>query len=202
MTTTNVGREPVPQSSRLLALQFLSGIAPIVNSRVSKKIRWTLHRVLYRNQQAYLQQLCPYLPQSQYNPEDTGRIFSTAHGIIGESFQTRSTLRSKVSEKNESTIAIPFLDLHGSTVFILFAQANQQGYFNNSELIDSLAKSCSEFSDFLGLLSEQEIFGVINYPLESHKTVKKDKKLNIDLYDKLELEISSLIFSSLNFEAP
>lgn len=195
----NVGREPVTKTSMHLALQFLSGISSLMDHTSTDKVRYTLLRVMHRLDKAYLQQLCPYLPQKHYNHSDIGRIFEVTEGITGESYQTRDVLASKANSKNESFLAIPFLNKYGSPVLILFAQANQQNYFHNISRIHLLSNACDDFAKFLNLIFEDAIYGIRNYPSEVNKSVKADKRFNTTLYDKIDMDVGLLNFESFEF---
>lgn len=201
MSNSNVGREPVTKTNMHLALQFLSGISSLVDHTSTNKVRYTLLRVVHRSDKSYFQQLCPYLPQKHYSHSDIGRIFDATEGITGEAYRTREVVASKVSSKNEAFLAIPFLDRHGSPVLVLFAQANQQGYFHNIDRIALLSNACDDFAKFLNLISEDTIYGILNYPNEGNKHVKPDKRLNLNtvLYDALDMDVSSLNFESFDF---
>lgn len=199
MSNSNVGREPVSTTNMQLALQFLSGISSLLDRTSTNKVRYTLLRVMHRAGKSYLQQLCPYLPQNHYSHADIGRIFDSTDGITGEAYQTRMVLASKVSSKNEASLAVPILDRHGSPVLILFAQANQQGYFHNLDRIQLLSNACCDFVDFLNLVCEDDIYGIKNYPAEANKRIKADKRLNTDLFDKLDMDITALNVETFDF---
>ena len=222
----DVGREPVPEISRLLALGFLSGLTGALQASNTAKLRCTLHRVMSRGTETYLQQLCPYLPKIRFNESDAGRIFGVDEGIMGEAYKTGSIWRTKRHSTPESFnkallaakkangesplltgeqswLAVPFLGKSGDPVLILFAESKEFNYFSNDTVVLGIINACNGFAELLNILDASESGNARNYPLSKGEGVTKGRTAYIDIHENFEGHQipTSLNFDSFNFES-
>lgn len=220
----NVGREPVPDLSKLMALSFLAGISGALRAEEAVAVRLTLHRVMTRGPSAYLQQICPYLPTSRFKESDAGRIFSVDEGIMGEAYSTCSIWRTKyysspdvfegdlisarmaVGEsadlpKARSWLAIPFIGQDGEPVMILFAESERFNFFSSDDIVHGIIDACNGFSEFLNLMNHDGPDIAKNYPLDKGIPAKGKKTVYRGIHEKIANHQvkTRLAFRSYNF---
>lgn len=220
-----IGREPVPEISRLLALSFISGLAGALQAGSAAKLRCTLHRVMSRGTNTYLQQLCPYLPEAKFKESDAGRIFGVDEGIMGAAYQTRSIWRTKhhrspeafnkalLSAKKlsgepekltgeQSWLAVPILGKSGDPVLVLFAESEDFNYFSNDAIVLGIVNACNGFVELLNILELSKSGIVRNYPLPKGTGVLYGQTAYVDIHENFDecQPPTSLTFDSFNFE--
>ena len=180
--------EPVPSVSQLAALPFVAAVAGYLTS-AGRPGKVTLHRVMTRDGQAYLQQICSYAGPTM-DHSSAGRLFPVSEGIIGKAFRERLTTRTKhysteqewladymsdrqaVSDTGEaharpvSYLAMPFLNKRsGAPVCILYAQVDGLNVFVAEETMAAITALATGYCRFLDDLSTRPLPRIRNYPL-------------------------------------
>lgn len=184
--------EPVPAASQLAILPFLSAVhGYFLSTADDARKRVTMHRVMSRDGEGYLQQICTYLGPEQYSQETAGRMFTVDTGIMGHAFCTSKIQRTKFyptedllrtdlkqdmidtgkSSRAEdevlSFLAIPFLGPDDTAVLVLYAECDILNFFVNEERISLLVKMCQGFCDLLDWLNTEHPFNTLrNFPLD------------------------------------
>jgi hypothetical protein len=178
--------EPVPSASQLAVLPFLAGLEGALRSDNSRpNCRLTIHRVMYRGIEVYLQQICDYVGSGSGG---AGRIFPVTTGIIGAAFESATVFHTRSFESEDearqtlindmkqtkdtklpaqvgiSFIAVPFLGATGMPVLVLYGESVQLNLFS-PERVRLLVDACQGFCRVFDRLSEKGFNGLKNFPL-------------------------------------
>lgn len=220
--------EPVPVASQLAVLPFLSAVEGFIRQDAAgTKFRITMHRVMTRDGQTYLQQLCVYLGQDQWNGSVVGRILPVTEGIIGRSFEHKKIVRTRfyntpeellvdlqkdMDDNNEgqrksdtpvSYLAIPFLGYDGQVVAILYADIEHFNFFADDQRIAYIKAMCDGMCRLFDRLQENPFPTLRNYPLQQGEPVREEPTG----YRRLQEPVNTLEpptflkLDSLNYEA-
>jgi hypothetical protein len=188
--------EPVPAATQLAALPFLAAIDGYIRRETTpNSLRLTLHRVMNRNGDGYLQQVTPYVGALDYSPISAGRVFPVSEGIMGHAYKNRKVARTRryenefnfradlsgamtstkdkrqVAEVASSYLAVPFLFGEDSIVAILYADAKQFNLFADDQLVLDVMALCDGFCRSLDQLIVSPLSGIRNYRLEQGRPV-------------------------------
>lgn len=195
---TKVQCEPVPAASQLAVVPFLSALLGFLqNAKKDLSLRLTLHRVLVRQNEEYLQQVCDYLGPKERS--GVGRVFPVDTGIMGAAYQTQQIWRTrpysrktqlykdliedlrqtgdsrKVQDLPLSFLAIPFLGPKvkekRSVVMILFGDCYGLNFFADDLRISKIVDMCSGFCSLFDSLEGRAFSNIRNFPLVSLRPV-------------------------------
>lgn len=184
--------EPVAAASQLAVLPFLSAVEGLLNPAAAKsRLRITMHRLMAREGEGYLQQLCAYLGSEPYSQKPVGRMFTVDTGIIGRAFDTGKVYRTRhyatlqelradldkdlAETKNParpeqvpvSYLAIPFLGTNKQVALILYAECDRLNFFADDRRVEELVQMGQGFCSLLDWLNEEQPFSTLrNFPLE------------------------------------
>lgn len=90
MSTNPDTYEDIAETTQLLVIPFLAGIAGILSVWGKQTgYRVTLHRTMCRHDKVYLQQTVNYIASSKSAERGSGRIFPVDRGIIGAAFRSQ-----------------------------------------------------------------------------------------------------------------
>ena len=188
--------EPVPSASQLLALPFVSAVAGYLVGEVGcTSVRVTLHRVMTRDDSAYLQQICSYAGQD-FDHSRAGRLFIVDEGVIGKAFADRLIVRtghyddertwwcdyltdreavgdtSSLPTEPISYLALPFLDANGdATVCVLYVEAGGLDLFVEGRHLGVVLGMSRGFCGLLDDLATRPLARVRNFPLPMGRPV-------------------------------
>lgn len=203
--------EPVPPLSQLAALPFVSAVAGYLVSTVGcGSVRVTLHRVMSRDQEIYLQQVCSYAG-AELNHAKAGRLFIMDEGVIGAAFRQAAIVRTRHYEDDAgwwadyradrlgvgderaepsepiSYLAVPFLDADGGVVCVLYAEAGGLNRFVGKDgHLDALLGMSIGYGRMLDHLSEHPLPRVRNYPLPAGRPVGGPPTLYVRLQETVQ----------------
>src|SRR5260370_39884554 len=92
-----VPSEPVPSASQLATIPFLAAVHGLLTeSQDVPGLRITMHRVVNREGQLYLQQVCGYVEKQGLEWRGkVGRTFPVSEGIMGAAFANGRIWRTK-----------------------------------------------------------------------------------------------------------
>jgi hypothetical protein len=184
--------EPVPTASQLAVLPFLAGVQGYLETNQTLPgLRLTVHRVMSRAGQGYLQQLCAYLGPNDPNwRTKVGRAFPVTQGIIGAAFKhaciwrtklyqdlpsLRAALSADAARNNEtinvstspvSFLAIPFIGSGNQPVLILYAECAEFNFFADDTKITHLRSMSAGFCHLFDWLEDQPFDNIRNFPLQ------------------------------------
>lgn len=175
--------EPVPPASQMAVLPFLSAVEGLLSASPVDKLRLTIHRVMYREGQEFLQQVCPYLPLTDASKASGGRTFAVNEGIMGAAYENKKLYRTRYEESDQalregldkdsaqakSWIAIPFLGPDDQVVLILFAECNTLNYFADAERINQMVAMANGFCRLHDYLHGSPFANLRNFPLQKGK---------------------------------
>jgi hypothetical protein len=218
--------EPVPAASQLAILPFLSALEGILRSnKAQPTVRLTVHRVMNRGREVYLQQICDYVGS---DGGGAGRIFAVTTGIIGASFSSgnvfhtrrysnrvslvsdlRKDMREgndprKVSEVALSYIAVPFIGADGAPIMILYGDSKVLNLFS-SALVTTIVDACHGLCRVLDRIGDEGFKGLKNFPLILPGDAKYVRS-NRQVYRRLQRSSTIRsprfeVLTSFNFEA-
>jgi hypothetical protein len=205
--------EPVPLVSQLAVLPFLSGVDGLLreNGEVAG-LRITVHRVMSREGQGYLQQVCAYINDSGADWRGkVGRTFPVTEGIIGAAYETGRVWRTKSFPTREALIpvmhedmkrvgdqrdpnavaiaylAIPMLGPEDEVVLILYADCNRLNFFVDDQLIRHVVAMCKGFCRLFDCLQYDPPFpNLRNLPLEKGKPAREKETLYPSIQECVE----------------
>jgi len=220
--------EPVPAASQLAVLPFLSAVEGLfIKDSGPSKLRITMHRVMAREGEGYLQQVCAYLGTGPYGQRPVGRMFSVDTGVMGRAFgtskvqrtrhypnleQLRADLEQDLLETNDhrsvdevpvAYLSIPFLGPSEKVVLTLYAECDKLNFFAGTERIDQTLAMCNGFCRLFDWLHEEQPFpNVRNFPLE----VGKFKHSTPTVFRRLQQDLDIAVprfrtVTSLNYDA-
>ncbi len=182
--------EPVPSVSQLCALPFVAAIAGYLTETAGcEHARVTLHRVMNRDKQAFLQQICSYAG-SALDHTKAGRIFAVSVGIIGKAFSERMIVRTRFqasevdwwssyrADRKEvgdtsaevsqvlSYLAVPLLNAEGDDcVCVLYAEASGLNVFAAEVDLRAILGMCEGYCRVIDGLANTRLPRIRNYPL-------------------------------------
>jgi hypothetical protein len=188
--------EPVSAATQLAALPFLAAVEGYLRRDATpNSLRLTLHRVMNRDGDGYLQQVTAYLGALPYSPISAGRVFPITEGIMGRAYKSMRVVRTRrysneltlrtdlisdmastgdtreVAEVATSYVAIPFLSSDANVVTIMYADAKQFNLFADDQLVRDLMALCDGFCRALDELIGSPLPGIRNYRLEPGQPV-------------------------------
>jgi hypothetical protein len=191
--------EPVPPASQLAVLPFASAVEGFLTGpRPSIKLRLTVHRIMGREGQQYLQQICKYLgPQSSEPKLDTGRLFPVNHGIMGQALEDANVLRTrhyanretfqadlrsdflstgrdlaKLATEPLSWLAVPFQTKDGRPVLVLYADCHEFNFFAADARVESVVEMCWGFTRLIDGLEADPLPNLRNFAFDTGVEVK------------------------------
>jgi hypothetical protein len=204
--------EPVPAATQLAALPFLAAIDGYLRRETTpNSLRLTLHRVMNRNGDGYLQQVTPYVGALDYSPISAGRVFPVSEGIMGRAYKNRKVARTRgyvsefsfradlssdmastndrrqIAEVASSHLAIPLLFGDASVVAILYADAKQFNLFADDQLVLDIMALCDGFCRSLDELVVSPLSGIRNYRLEQGIPVANQESVYPKVQEILDL---------------
>jgi hypothetical protein len=221
--------EPVPAATQLAALPFLSAIEGYLRGESSDiQLRITLHRVMSREDQQYLQQVSDYIGSERgIDRGGGGRMFKVDVGIIGAAYERAAIFRTKHHADDESFyealrtdmlsqgdtgdpraqrrswMAIPFLGPDSKPVLILFADASELNFFSDSNRTKTLVDMCWGFCRLIDALVERPFPTLRNFPFTPGEQVTGGRTL----YESVQEQVEGVAvprfrhMRSFNFEA-
>jgi hypothetical protein len=182
--------EPVPAASQFAIMPFLSAIEGLLDDRTNVPgLRVTMHRVMSREGDGFLQQACAYLPIKSPNwRSKVGRIFPVTEGIIGKAYKTSAVWRTPhfateqafkaelaaakaevgddPSKVGFSWLAIPFLGPSNEVVLILFAECEEFNFFADDARVQQIVGMCRGYCRLFDELQSDPYPNLRNFPLE------------------------------------
>src|SRR5437879_3336968 len=88
--------EPVQETSQLAVLPFLAAVEGLISAMiVPSKLRITMHRLMAREGEGYIQQLCTYFGTNPFDQSAVGRMFAVDTGIMGRAILTGKIQRTR-----------------------------------------------------------------------------------------------------------
>jgi len=219
--------EPVPAATQLAVMPFLAAMHGAIGSD-TPGLRMTIHRIMNREGQGYLQQVSGYFPIS--HPADwrktAGRVFPVSTGIIGKTHETQNiwrtrhfateeelldNLKKSMAETNDGRelakvakayLAVPFLSSEGEVVLILYADCNEINFFAEDNRIGRIVAMCSGFCRLFDALQTDPFPQLRNFPLRSGHPVVDMPTVYLPLQESVQFEPPRFEFlSSFNYEA-
>src|SRR6516225_9267733 len=205
--------EPVPLVSQLAVLPFLAGVDGLLReSGEVPGLRITVHRVMSREGQGYLQQVCAYITDSGADWRGkVGRTFPVTEGIMGAAYEFGRVWRTKSFPTREALIlvmhenmkrvgdtrdpntvaiaylAIPMLGPQGEVVLILYADCNKLNFFVDDQLIKHVVAMCKGFCKLFDWLQHDLPFpNLRNLPLEKGKPAREKETLYLSIQEQVE----------------
>jgi hypothetical protein len=177
-------REPVAPATQMAVLPFVAAVEGHLRSAAPLNLRITMHRVLVRNGEAYLQQTCPYLGSGAAEwPSGVGRVFPLDERLIGSAYRTGQVWGPPIFESvavleqalreqgvdpataHRSWLALPFLGPTGGTVLIMYADCDELNFFADSERAAGIAAMGYGFCRLFDSLESTPFEELQNYPL-------------------------------------
>ena len=219
--------EPIPGATQLAALPFLSAVEGYLRREMPPgSLRLTLHRVMSRNSEGYLQQVSPYVGTTPYKPASAGRVFPVTQGIIGRAYKTKKAARTRkydnevalladikndmhetgdrrdINDVATTYVAIPLLFGASDVVAILYAEAKQFNLFANDELVLDIMALCDGFCRVLDELTISPLGGIKNFRLEQGKPITEPETVYPRVQETIDLRPvpSFQKLRSFNFE--
>ncbi|WP_454773173.1 hypothetical protein [Janthinobacterium tructae] len=115
MNTNRDTYEDIAETTQLLVIPFLAGIAGILSVWGRQTgYRVTLHRTMCRHDKVYLQQTVNYIASSKEAERGSGRIFPVDRGIIGAAFRSQKMHHTAQFSSDEALVAALGEDMRGS----------------------------------------------------------------------------------------
>ncbi|TAX24985.1 hypothetical protein [Rhizobium leguminosarum] len=213
-------REPVPPASQLAVLPFLAAMQGFLTASDVDDLRLTIHRVMSREEQEFLQQVSPYLPLTKTAKPTDGRIFSVDTGIMGAAYEHKKLFRTryfpsdqalqdalredvilKDATKAKSWIALPFLGPSGQVVLILFADCDTLNFFADDLRVTQMAAMCEGFCRLQDYLQDSPFANLRNFPLQKGDP-NRDGGKAYSVQEQVDIELPRFQnLTSFNYEA-
>lgn len=207
--------EPVPPASQMAVLPFLSAVEGLLSASPVENLRLTIHRVMNREGQEFLQQVCSYLPLRNTAKPTAGRTFPVNEGIMGEAYGKQKIYRTAFQQSDEalqqalrddkpnakSWLAMPFLGRDDQVVLILFGECNTLNYFADDARIEQIAAMARGFCKLHDYLQNSPFANLRNFPLQKGNPNLEGGGV-YDIQEPIDIEppkFSSL--TSFNYEA-
>jgi hypothetical protein len=212
--------EPVPPASQLAVLPFLAAVQGFLAASPVADLRLTIHRVMYREGQEFLQQVCPYLPLTESTKASGGRIFPVDTGIMGASYEHKKLFRTRHFETDQalqdalrndvdlkdanvkkSWIAIPFLGPDDQIVLILFADCNTLNFFADNDRVKQVVAMSNGFCRLHDYLQDSPFTNLRNFPLQKGQPNREGRGA-YSVQQPVELDLPKFRnLTSFNYEA-
>ncbi|KQS78952.1 hypothetical protein ASG25_10150 [Rhizobium sp. Leaf384] len=207
--------EPVPPASQMAVLPFLSAIEGLLSADPVDRLRLTIHRIMNREGQEFLQQVCPYLPLTDASKATGGRTFPVNEGIMGAAYESQKIYRTgyHVSDdalqqalegqqtKAKSWLAMPFLGPDDQVVLILFAECNTLNYFADDDRIGQIVAMAKGFCRLHDYLQDSPFANLRNFPLHKGKP-NRDGGGAFGVQEPIDRELPKFnSLTSFNYEA-
>lgn len=207
--------EPVPPASQMAVLPFLSAVEGLLSSSPVENLRLTIHRVMDREGQEFLQQVCPYLPLSKSSKASGGRTFPVNEGIMGAAYESQKLYRTRHYESDEalqqamaddakdakSWIAVPFLGPDNQVVLIFFAECKTLNYFADDNRVSQIVAMASGFCRLHDYLQDSPFANLRNFPLQKGKPNREGRGA-FGVQEPIDLELPKFrSLTSFNYEA-
>jgi hypothetical protein len=207
--------EPVPPASQMAVLPFLSAIEGLLSASPVENLRLTIHRVMNREGQEFLQQVCPYLPLNDASKATSGRTFSVNEGIMGAAYESRKLYRTRYHEteaalqeamqgdvaKAKSWIAMPLLGPEDQVVLIFFAECNTLNYFADDGRVHQIVAMANGFCRLHDYLQSSPFANLRNFPLQKGKP-NRDGGGVFGVQEPMDLNLPKFrSLTSFNYEA-
>ena len=181
-------QEYLPAATEVLATGFVAAIAGYLGSTRTrgKDFRATLHRTLPIGHEIFLQQISPYIGETQREGAK-GRTFAFNHGTIGYAAVNRCIVRTRQKTNKESdadyrrhfqadmdklalnqhsqrmndevrsVVAIPILENNRKrTLAVLFADSTESNVFGQ-EIVEALNKMSQAFASRLDAIHSERV---------------------------------------------
>jgi hypothetical protein len=184
--------EPVPAMSQLAVLPFLSAVDGFLKGGNDiPRLRLTIHRVMSRMNQGYLQQVCPYVGEADPSwRQKVGRAFPVTKGIMGAAFKHGCIWRTKeyadrhkliedmakdaakngeeinIDTVGLSYLAVPFLGPAGQAVLILYAECREFNFFADNSRVTQVIFMCAALCELLDWFQEGPFHNIRNFPFQ------------------------------------
>lgn len=223
--------EPVPHATQLAVAPFLAAVEGYLSLSAGGKVeglRITMHRLVNREGQEYLQQISPYFPLNEEDPQSTvGRLFAVTEGVIGEAYASKKMLRTRafpdeaslhealrrdmndVGDKRDlsavrtSYIAVPFLGSSGGVVLILFADCKAPNFFADDDRVAAVVSMCNGFCRLFDSLQDRPFPNLRNFQFPKGTPAMSVRTV----YPRLQEQLSDYVpptfqkVDSFNYEA-
>ena len=194
--------EPVPAASQLAVLPFAAAVEGyLTGEQPNIRLRLTVHRIMNREGQQYLQQLCRYLgPESSSGKLDTGRLLPVNYGIVGQALKDLTVLRTrhyptqealltdlrkdfetigrdvgKLQDEPLSWLAVPFQASDGKPVLVLFADCHQFNFFADDLRVEAVVNMCWGFARLADRLEQEPLPNLRNFGFDPGENVTGPK---------------------------
>ncbi|MDX0722666.1 hypothetical protein GOD64_28300 [Sinorhizobium medicae] len=212
--------EPVPPASQMAVLPFLAGVQGLLSASNVANLRLTIHRVMYREGQEFLQQVCPYLPFTAASNGTGGRIFPVNTGIMGAAYEHKKLFRTRRfntikaleeslradpsmcdAKTTKSWVAIPFLGPDSQVVLILYATCETFNFFADEARIEQMVAMANGFCRLHDFLQDSPFANLRNFPLQKGEPNRSGGGL-YDVQEPVDLELPRFqSLTSFNYEA-
>lgn len=207
--------EPVPSASQLAVLPFVAAIDGFLRDKGDVPgLRITIHRMMSREGDGYLQQVCAYLPAGDV-PKwrgEVGRIFPVTQGIIGAAFENgriwrtrrynthkelqddlRESMRTTGDNRNPeevavSYLAIPFLGSEDQVVLVLYTECDKLNFFADDNLVRHVTAMCRGFCCLFDWLQKEPFPNLRNFPLQKGEPITRAPTV----YRKIQESLDSI----------
>jgi hypothetical protein len=206
------GWEPVPYATQIVALPFVAGVEGLLNvDRKVSKLRVTLHRVVTREGQGYLQQACDYVGASETG---VGRLFKTDDRMIGVAYRTKAVWRTKRFDTVEQLrdrigpeaplayLVVPFISASDGVAAVLFAECDEFNFFADDLRVKAVVDICRGFCALVDRLGVKPPPEIRNFPFSPAKSTPTGGGPAFDVHEELKPlappKFSSI--ESLNFD--
>jgi len=206
------GWEPVPYATQMVALPFVAGVEGALNvDRKVSKLRVTLHRVVTREGQGYLQQACDYAGAGDTG---AGRLFKTDEKIIGAAYRTKTVWRTKAFETQEQLekgidsgvplayLAVPFISPTDRVVAVLFADCYDFNFFADDARIRAVVDTCRGFAAVVDRLAAKPRPELRNFPFSPATSIPSGGVPPFAVHEEVKAIVPPRFSSieSLNFD--
>lgn len=207
--------EPVPPASQMAVLPFLSAVEGLLSANPVENLRLTIHRVMNREGQEFLQQVCSYLPLSDGTKASGGRTFPVNEGIMGAAYESRKLYRTRYHEteaalqqamqadlaKAKSWIAMPLLGPEDRVVLIFFAECNTLNYFADNGRVDQIVAMANGFCRLHDYLQDSPFANLRNFPLQKGRP-NRDGGGVFGVQEPIDVDLPKFrSLTSFNYEA-
>ncbi|MBY3081857.1 MULTISPECIES: hypothetical protein [Rhizobium] len=207
--------EPVPPASQMAVLPFLSAIEGLLSASSVDNLRLTIHRVMSREGQEYLQQICQYLPMQVASKASGGRTFPVNEGIMGAAYESQMLYRTRFYETDDdlrqamdddkatakSWIAMPLLGPDGQVVLIFFAECNTLNFFADDNRVAQIVSMANGFCRLHDYLQDSPFANLRNFPLQKG-TPNREGGGVYGVQEPLDVELPKFrTLTSFNYEA-
>jgi len=189
--------EPVPAASQLAVQPFLAAIVGLLQEAGDVPgLRTTMHRVMTREGDAYLQQVCGYVSGDGLDWRGkVGRTFAVSEGIMGAAFGngriwytkelgSRTEFDTLVAKDIKNTgdyrdpksvdlsyLAVPLLGPRAEPVLVLYGACKKLNFFAARDRIRQIVAMCNGFCKLLDGMQRDPFPNLRNFPLQKGQPV-------------------------------